>query len=86
MRSLRSPAYFRDAEREATRNAGEIAGLNVLQVMNETDSRCPPLMALISTAAIKTCFVFDLGGGTFDVTVMKVSGSKLEMIAHKRRP
>lgn len=74
------PAYFRDAEREATRNAGKIAGLNVLQVMNE-----PTAAALAYGVDIhgsdQTVFVFDLGGGTFDVTVMKVSGSKLEMIA-----
>ena len=74
------PAYFRDAEREATRNAGEIAGLNVLQVMNE-----PTAAALAYGVDIhgsdQNVFVFDLGGGTFDVTVMKVSGSKLEMIA-----
>ena len=74
------PAYFRDAEREATRNAGKIAGLNVLQVMNE-----PTAAALAYGVDVhgtdQNVFVFDLGGGTFDVTVMKVSGSKLEMIA-----
>ena len=74
------PAYFGDAEREATRNAGKIAGLNVLHVMNE-----PTAAALAYGIDIhgsdQNVFVFDLGGGTFDVTVMKVSGSKLEMIA-----
>ncbi|MDE0019364.1 MAG: Hsp70 family protein [Candidatus Poribacteria bacterium] len=74
------PAYFKDAEREATRNAGKIAGLNVLQVMNE-----PTAAALAYGVDVhgsdQNVFVFDLGGGTFDVTVMKVSGSKLEMIA-----
>ena len=74
------PAYFRDAEREATRNAGRIAGLNVLQVMNE-----PTAAALAygidTQGGDQNVFVFDLGGGTFDVTVMKVSGSRLEMIA-----
>ena len=74
------PAYFRDAEREATRNAGKIAGLNVLQVMNE-----PTAAALAYGVDIhgsdQNVFVFDLGGGTFDVTVMKVSGTRLEMIA-----
>ena len=77
------PAYFKDAERQATRNAGEIAGLNVLQVMNE-----PTVAALAygiryhdADQAGQTVFVFDLGGGTFDVTVMKVSGSELEMVA-----
>lgn len=74
------PAYFGDAEREATRNAGKIAGLNVLQVMNE-----PTAAALAYGIDIhgndQNVFVFDLGGGTFDVTIMKVSGSNLEMIA-----
>ena len=74
------PAYFRDAEREATRNAGRIAGLNVLQVMNE-----PTAAALAygidTQGGDQNVFVFDLGGGTFDVTVMRVSGSRLEMIA-----
>lgn len=73
------PAYFKDAERQATRIAGEIAGLNVLQVVNE-----PTAAALAygidQHGSDQTCFVFDLGGGTFDVTIMKVSGSKLEMI------
>ena len=77
------PAYFKDAERQATRNAGKIAGLNVLQMMSE-----PTAAALAygiryhdADQAGQTVFVFDLGGGTFDVTVMKVSGSELEMVA-----
>ena len=79
------PAYFKDAEREATRNAGKIAGLNVLQVFNE-----PTAAALAygidRLGTDQTVFVFDLGGGTFDVTVMKVSGSKIEMIATNGDP
>ena len=74
------PAYFRDVERDATRKAGKIAGLNVLQVLNE-----PTAAALAYGIDLhgsdQTCFVFDLGGGTFDVTIMKVSGSNLKMIA-----
>ena len=74
------PAYFGDAQREATRNAGKIAGLNVLQVMNE------PTAAAVAYGidlhgSDQTAFVFDLGGGTFDVTIMKVSGSEMQMIA-----
>lgn len=74
------PAYFGDAEREATRNAGQIAGLEVLQVMNE------PTAAAVAYGidlhgSDQTAFVFDLGGGTFDVTIMKVSGSEMQMIA-----
>ena len=75
------PAYFKDVERQATRNAGTIAGLNVLQVMNE-----PAAIALAHGIIPKennnqTVFVFDLGGSTFDVTIMKVSGTELEMVA-----
>ncbi len=79
------PAYFHDAEREATRNAGKIAGLNVLQILNE-----PTAAALAygidRLGTDQTVFVFDLGGGTFDVTVMRVSGSKIEMIATNGDP
>ena len=74
------PAYFRDAEREATRNAGKIAGLNVLQILNE-----PTAAALAygidQLGTEQNVFVFDLGGGTFDVTVMKVSESTIQMLA-----
>ena len=74
------PAYFRDAEREATRNAGKIAGLNVLQVLNE-----PTAAALAygidQLGTDQKVFVFDLGGGTFDVTIMQVSESAIQMLA-----
>lgn len=74
------PAYFHDAERNATRNAGTIAGLNVLQVLNE-----PTAAALAygidQLGSNQNVFVFDLGGGTFDVTIMKVSESAIQMIA-----
>lgn len=77
---LTVPAYFHDAEREATRNAGAIAGLNVLQVLNE-----PTAAALAygidQLGSEQNVFVFDLGGGTFDVTVMKVSESAIQMVA-----
>ncbi len=74
------PAYFHDAEREATRNAGRIAGLNVLQVLNE-----PTAAALAygmdQLGSNQNVFVFDLGGGTFDVTIMRVSESEIQMLA-----
>ena len=73
------PAYFGDAQRSATANAGKIAGLNVLQLVNE------PTAAAIAYGIDKLgrdqrVFVFDLGGGTFDVTVMEVSGETIRMI------
>src|SRR3989441_5963010 len=74
------PAYFNDAERTATITAGQLAGLNVLQIINE------PTAAALAYGLDKldedqTVFVFDLGGGTFDVTIMRIRGHKIEMLA-----
>jgi molecular chaperone DnaK len=74
------PAYFNDAERTATITAGRLAGLNVLQIVNE------PTAAALAYGLDKldethTVFVFDLGGGTFDVTIMRIEGHKLNIIA-----
>jgi molecular chaperone DnaK len=74
------PAYFNDAERTATITAGQLAGLNVLQIINE------PTAAALAYGLDKldkdqTVFVFDLGGGTFDVTIMRIHENSIEMIA-----
>ncbi len=74
------PAYFNDPERTATITAGRLAGLNVLQIINE------PTAAALAYGLDKldddqTVFVFDLGGGTFDVTLMGIEGHRLEMVA-----
>ncbi len=74
------PAYFNDSERTATITAGRLAGLNVLQIINE------PTAAALAYGLDKldedqTVFVFDLGGGTFDVTLMRIEGHRLEMVA-----
>jgi len=74
------PAYFNDAQRQATKDAGRIAGLNVLRIVNE------PTAAAIAYGADKqdtsrTILVFDLGGGTFDVTVLQMGGGMLEVLA-----
>jgi molecular chaperone DnaK len=74
------PAYFNDAERTATITAGQLAGLNVLQIINE------PTAAALAYGLDKldedqTVFVFDLGGGTFDVTIMRIHDHKIQMIA-----
>ncbi|HEX8678319.1 MAG TPA: Hsp70 family protein, partial [Chthoniobacterales bacterium] len=73
------PAYFNDAERTATITAGQLAGLNVLQIINE------PTAAAVAYGLDKleqdqTVFVFDLGGGTFDVTLMRIEGHKMTML------
>src|SRR5437762_12946161 len=74
------PAYFNDAERTATITAGQLAGLNVLQIINE------PTAAALAYGLDKlnedhTVFVFDLGGGTFDVTIMRIDSHKINIIA-----
>jgi len=74
------PAYFNDAERTATITAGRLAGLNVLQIINEPTSAALAY-GLDKLDENQTVFVFDLGGGTFDVTLMKIEGHRLEMVA-----
>src|SRR5436305_8966338 len=74
------PAYFNDAERTATITAGQLAGLNVLQIIDE------PTAAAVAYGLDKleedqTVFVFDLGGGTFDVTIMRIEGHHINMLA-----
>src|SRR5437762_2588256 len=74
------PAYFNDAERTATITAGQLAGFNVLQIINE------PTAAALAYGLDKlnqdqTVFVFDLGGGTFDVTIMQIEGHNIRIIA-----
>ena len=73
------PAYFSDAQRQATREAGEIAGLEVVRIINE-----PTAAALVYEAAQhqgKRILVYDLGGGTFDVSVVRIEGGVVEVIA-----
>jgi molecular chaperone DnaK len=73
------PAYFSDAQRQATREAGEIAGLEVMRIINE-----PTAAALVYEAAQhqgKRILVYDLGGGTFDVSVVRIEGGVVEVIA-----
>ena len=74
------PAYFNDAERTATIHAGQLAGLNVLQVINE-----PTAAALAygvqQLEEDQTVLVFDLGGGTFDVTIMRIENHHIRMLA-----
>jgi len=66
------PAYFNDAQRQATKEAGEIAGLNVLRIINEPTAAALAY-ELDKSEAEQTILVFDLGGGTFDVSLLEVS-------------
>ncbi|MBD9356998.1 Hsp70 family protein [Methylomonas albis] len=73
------PAYFSDAQRQATREAGEIAGLEVVRMINE-----PTAAALVYGAGqldAKRMLVYDLGGGTFDVSVVNVQSGVVEVLA-----
>src|SRR4026207_2042950 len=73
------PAYFNDAHRTATRDAGKIAGLNVLRIINE-----PTAAALaygVDKKGSETILVFDLGGGTFDVSLLDVGDGVFEVRA-----
>ena len=74
------PAYFNDAQRQATKEAGEIAGLNVLRIVNE------PTAAALAYGLDKgekeqTILVFDLGGGTFDVSLLEIGDGVVEVKA-----
>jgi len=73
------PAFFSDAQRQATREAGEIAGLDVVRIINE-----PTAAALVYEAAQhqgKRILVYDLGGGTFDVSVVRIEEGVVEVIS-----
>lgn len=73
------PAYFSDAQRQATRDAGQIAGLDVVRILNE------PTAAALAYGADRqgerTVLVYDLGGGTFDVSLVQVHGDVTEVLA-----
>ncbi|MCP2167105.1 Hsp70 family protein [Goodfellowiella coeruleoviolacea] len=74
------PAYFGAAERQATRDAGEMAGLTVLNIINEPTAAAVAY-GLISAGGDRTVLVYDLGGGTFDVTIIKVSSTEIRVVA-----
>ncbi|MGA1361443.1 MAG: molecular chaperone DnaK [Ilumatobacteraceae bacterium] len=74
------PAYFNDAERTATKEAGQIAGLNVLRIINEPTAAALAY-GLDKGAQDETVLVFDLGGGTFDVSVLEIGDGVFEVKA-----
>ena len=71
------PAYFNDAERQATKEAGQIAGLNVLRIINEPTAAS--LAYGLENSEDQKILVFDLGGGTFDVSVLEISEGVFEV-------
>ena len=66
------PAYFNDRQRHATREAGQIAGFEVLRILNEPTAAC--LAYRLDRRGTQTALVWDLGGGTFDVSILELSG------------
>ncbi|ELR12960.1 DnaK family protein [Acanthamoeba castellanii str. Neff] len=74
------PAYFRDAQRRATRDAGAIAGLNVVRVVNEPTAAAIAY-GLNEVTGEKTVLVYDLGGGTFDVSLLEIDDGVFEVVA-----
>ena len=72
------PAYFNDAQRQATKDAGKIAGLNVLRIINEPTAAALAY-GLDKDRADQTILVFDLGGGTFDVSVLELGDGVFEV-------
>jgi molecular chaperone DnaK len=74
------PAYFNDAQRQATKEAGQIAGLNVLRIINEPTA-ASLAYGLDKESADHTILVFDLGGGTFDVSVLEIGEGVFEVKA-----
>src|ERR1700716_1280285 len=72
-------AYFNDAERTATKEAGQIAGLEVLRIINEPTAAAPAYGLDKEGDADQTILVFDLGGGTFDVSVLEIGDGVFEV-------
>ena len=73
------PAYFNDIQRQATKDAGKIAGLNVKRIINEPTSAA--LAYGLNTGMAQKVMVYDLGGGTFDVSVIEIGESVIEVLA-----
>ncbi len=73
------PAYFNDSQRQATKDAGRIAGVEVLRIINEPTAAS--LAYGLDKKANETILVFDLGGGTFDVSVLEVGDGVFEVLA-----
>src|SRR5256712_8588749 len=75
---ITTPAYFNDAQRQATKEAGQIAGLNVLRIINEPTAAALAY-GLDKGGADQTILVFDLGGGTFDVSILEIGEGVFEV-------
>ena len=75
------PAYFNDAQRQATRDAGKLAGLDVLRIVNEPTAASLAYGLGMKNNETKTVAVYDLGGGTFDISVLRISNGIFEVLS-----
>ena len=76
------PAYFNDAQRQATKDAGTIAGLKVQRVINEPTAAAIAYVLDKKASGERNILVYDLGGGTFDVTLLSIEDGVFEVKAH----
>ena len=74
------PAYFNDAQRQATKDAGKIAGLDVKRIINEPTAAASSLWYW-TTRKKQKIMVYDLGGGTFDVSIIEIGDGVIEVLA-----
>jgi molecular chaperone HscA len=75
------PAYFNDAQRQATRDAGKLAGLDVLRIVNEPTAASLAYGIGLNMEDEKIIAVYDLGGGTFDISILKINNGVFEVLA-----
>lgn len=75
------PAYFNDAQRQATRDAGKLAGLDVLRIVNEPTAASLAYGLGLKKDEVKTVAVYDLGGGTFDISILRIAGGVYEVLS-----
>lgn len=75
------PAYFNDAQRQATRDAGKLAGLDVLRIINEPTAASLAYGLGLSKNEDKIIAVYDLGGGTFDISILRIAGGIFEVMS-----
>jgi molecular chaperone HscA len=75
------PAYFNDAQRQATRDAGKLAGLDVLRIINEPTAASLAYGFGLKNEEIKTIAVYDFGGGTFDISILTINNGIFEVLS-----
>ena len=75
------PAYFNDAQRQATRDAGKLAGLDVLRIVNEPTAASLAYGLGMNKEETKTIAVYDLGGGTFDISILRITNGIFEVLS-----